>query len=450
MDLYASTVGSSDPASKKEKIEKEQSKALFSANVVVILDALAVSWGLPVIPFLVLDLGGSSVTVGSLLATFAFCNIFSSTLIGWISDKVGRRPTLLISVLGVGLSFLLNAMALNLRWLFVARASLGFWSGVGSTSRAYVADVTTPEQRTAAMGKMGGITMMCYGLGAPLGTFVAGLLNSYRTPFLLSAASCAIALPVIIFRLPDDKKLRAELDEMEAQKDKATSVSGDTSSATAVTGLLPGAVPKLILMYTYALLNVSIQAVLMVCLPLFFMSAFGWSAQVYAFAFLFFTMGSSITQMKFLKGAVNRFGRVPLGMLASIGCLAGTSLMSLSAIGVPSYPDDAGPIAGPYAAYIFVVGIGFTVCVGGFSSGITTPSISMLGGSAVQGRLMGFQGTIEVGGRMLFQIVSALLYEKSPFHAFLLPPSAYAVSLICIVMVYFLDLGAKSSALDMR
>ena len=129
------------------------------------------------------------------------------------------------------------------------------WSGVGSTSRAYVADVTTPEQRTEAMGKMGGwpptfpsgpgsrwpawsggsaratrhatchrpstatlplappgISMVCFGIGAPLGTFVAGLLNDFRTPFLLSAACTAVLLGVIFFRLPEEKKLRVALD----------------------------------------------------------------------------------------------------------------------------------------------------------------------------------------------------------------------------------------------
>ena len=74
-----------------------------------------------------------------------------------------------MSTFGVSVGFLLTGTAQSVPWLFVARAWLGFWSGVASVGRAYIADVTSPSHRTDAMGKAGAVMMVGYAVGAPLG-----------------------------------------------------------------------------------------------------------------------------------------------------------------------------------------------------------------------------------------------------------------------------------------
>ena len=125
--------------------------------------------GLSVLAYFLEDLGGSVLELGSLFATFAIFNIAASTWSGYASDKLGRRPVLVVSTFGVSVGFLLTGTAQSVPWLFVARAWLGFWSGVASVGRAYIADVTSPSHRTDAMGKAGAVMMVGYAVGAPLG-----------------------------------------------------------------------------------------------------------------------------------------------------------------------------------------------------------------------------------------------------------------------------------------
>ena len=146
-----------------------QARAVRGALVVLFIDAMCVFLGLSVLAYFLEDLGGSVLELGSLFATFAIFNIAASTWSGYASDKLGRRPVLVVSTFGVSVGFLLTGTAQSVTWLFVARAWLGFWSGVASVGRAYIADVTSPSHRTDAMGKAGAVMMVGYAVGAPLG-----------------------------------------------------------------------------------------------------------------------------------------------------------------------------------------------------------------------------------------------------------------------------------------
>ena len=152
-----------------EALAALQARAVRGALVVLFLDAMCVFLGLSVLAYFLEDLGGSVLELGSLFATFAAFNIAASTWSGYASDKLGRRPVLIASTFGVTVGFLLTGTAQSVPWLFVARAWLGFWSGVAGVGRAYIADVTSPANRTDAMGKAGAVMMVGYAVGAPLG-----------------------------------------------------------------------------------------------------------------------------------------------------------------------------------------------------------------------------------------------------------------------------------------
>ena len=124
-----------------------------------------------------------------------------SPIQGALSDHFGRRPVVLLSNFGLGLDFILMALAPNLTWLFAGRVISGIASSSFSTAGAYIADVTPPEKRAAAFGMMGA----AFGLGFVLGPAVGGLLAVIdpRWPFWGAAATSLLNACYGFFVLPE-------------------------------------------------------------------------------------------------------------------------------------------------------------------------------------------------------------------------------------------------------
>src|SRR5690348_6080355 len=134
--------------------------ALAFILVTVVIDMLAFGMIIPVLPMLVQDfMAGDSVRAAEIYGVFgtawAIMQFFFSPLQGALSDRFGRRTVILISCTGLGLDFLLMALAPNLKWLFVGRIVSGICAASISTSGAYIADITPKEKRAAAFGMIG-------------------------------------------------------------------------------------------------------------------------------------------------------------------------------------------------------------------------------------------------------------------------------------------------------
>src|SRR5204863_3839410 len=110
---------------------------------------------IPLLPFYAETFGASPVVIGLLFAAYSICQLLAAPILGDSSDRYGRRPVLLFSLLGTVVSFVMLAMAHNIIMLFVARIVDGLSGGNISTARAYVADVTEPEERARAYGLIG-------------------------------------------------------------------------------------------------------------------------------------------------------------------------------------------------------------------------------------------------------------------------------------------------------
>lgn len=158
--------------------------------VTLVLDVLAMGVVVPVLPKLVESfmVGNPSdaVRIGSLLGlVWAMMQFLFTPVQGALSDRFGRRPVLLVSMTGLGLDYILMALAPNLWWLFVGRALSGLTAASFSTANAYIADVTPPEKRAAAFGMMGA----AFGLGFILGPLLGGITGVIdpRLPFWISA-----------------------------------------------------------------------------------------------------------------------------------------------------------------------------------------------------------------------------------------------------------------------
>lgn len=180
-------------------------RALAFIYAFVVLDVLSFGLILPVFPKLVEHFTGSTATAASVIGVFtsswALMQFIFSPMAGMLSDRFGRRPILLVSCAGLGLDFLLMALAPTLWWLWLGRIVSGLTMASFSTTSAYIADVTPPEKRAGAYGMLGA----AFGLGFILGPALGGLLGGIdlRLPFFL-AAGCALANALYgLFVLPE-------------------------------------------------------------------------------------------------------------------------------------------------------------------------------------------------------------------------------------------------------
>ncbi|HYQ27641.1 MAG TPA: MFS transporter, partial [Polyangiaceae bacterium] len=152
--------------------------AFLFVFITVALDMLALGVMIPVLPKLIIELEQGNVAaaagaVGVFGFAWAAMQFVFSPLLGAVSDRHGRRPVILLSNLGLGLDYLLMALAPNLSWLFVGRLISGITSASFSTASAYVADVTPEEDRAAKFGMLGA----AFGLGFVVGPALGGLLG---------------------------------------------------------------------------------------------------------------------------------------------------------------------------------------------------------------------------------------------------------------------------------
>jgi DHA1 family tetracycline resistance protein-like MFS transporter len=180
--------------------------ALAFIFVTVVLDMLALGMILPVLPGLIKSfLGGDTARAAEIFGIFgsiwAVMQFVSMPIMGGLSDRFGRRPVILLSNLGLGLDYVLMALAPNLRWLFVGRIISGITAASISTAMAYVADVTPVEKRAKSYGLIG----MAFGIGFVLGPGIGGLLGSVdaRLPFWAAAVASLANAAYGFFVLPE-------------------------------------------------------------------------------------------------------------------------------------------------------------------------------------------------------------------------------------------------------
>jgi DHA1 family tetracycline resistance protein-like MFS transporter len=158
--------------------------------ITIMLDMLALGMIIPVLPKLIEGYSGSTARAAEMMGIFgtawALMQFLCSPVIGSLSDRFGRRPIVLMSNIGLGLDYVLMAMAPNLTWLFIGRVISGITAASISTSFAYIADVTPPEKRAGAFGMIGA----AFGVGFVLGPALGGVLGDIapRLPFWVAAA----------------------------------------------------------------------------------------------------------------------------------------------------------------------------------------------------------------------------------------------------------------------
>lgn len=170
---------------------KDSKAALGFIFTTILIDVIGFGIVIPVFPKLISELtgeglSGASQTGAYLLFSYAFIQFIFSPILGALSDKVGRRPILLLSLLGLGIDYILQAVSPTIFLLFIGRLFAGICGSSYTTASAYIADVSTPEKKAQNFGLIG----VAFGVGFIIGPIIGGVAGDLwgpRMPFFIAA-----------------------------------------------------------------------------------------------------------------------------------------------------------------------------------------------------------------------------------------------------------------------
>jgi DHA1 family tetracycline resistance protein-like MFS transporter len=184
-------------------------KALTFVFITLFVDVVGIGIIVPVLPALIASFVGGNESLaakyyGPLVSTYALVQFLCAPVVGALSDRFGRRPVILLSLLGLGLDYLVLAFAPSMGWLFAGRIIAGIMGASYTSVNAYIADISTPEKRAQNFGMVG----VAFGLGFIFGPALGGLLGGIhlRLPFFAAAALSLLNLVYGFFVLPESLK----------------------------------------------------------------------------------------------------------------------------------------------------------------------------------------------------------------------------------------------------
>ena len=182
------------------------SRALTFIFITVLIDVIGLGIIVPVLPTLISELIDGTISQaaaygGWLMFSYAIMQFIFAPILGGLSDRYGRRPILLFSLLGLGIDYIFMAIAPTILWLFIGRLISGIAGASFTTASAYIADVSPPEKRAQNFGLIGA----AFGIGFIIGPVIGGLLGQYgaRIPFYAAAALALLNWLYGFFILPE-------------------------------------------------------------------------------------------------------------------------------------------------------------------------------------------------------------------------------------------------------
>lgn len=187
-------------------MQPKKPSGLLFIFITVVIDIIGLGIIIPVMPKLIQELTGGDISDASrfggwLVFTYAITQFLFASVLGNLSDKYGRRPVLLISLIGFSLNYLLMGIAPTIAWLFVGRLIAGITGASYTVAAAYIADISTPEKKAQNFGLLGA----AFGLGFIIGPVLGGLLGHFgsRVPFYAAATLCFLNFLYGYFVVPE-------------------------------------------------------------------------------------------------------------------------------------------------------------------------------------------------------------------------------------------------------
>lgn len=341
------------------------SRPLLVIFLTILVNLIGFGIIIPLLPFYAETFGASPLAIGLLFASFSVCQLIASPFLGHWSDRWGRRPILIFSLIGTVVSFVMLALAHSLALLFVARAVDGLSGGNITTARAYIGDITTEENRARAFGMLGA----AFGLGFIIGPGLGGLFAriSYTAPIWAAAIITVVATVLAWLWLPETVH-------------RVHAVAGSPWKALRDLGHRPA----LRLLFTIDFLYWGSFAVYQTTFALFGERRFGFDATHIGYLLSAFGFLGVVVQGGFVGGVVRRIGErrtLTIGLLFAAAGWGGSAMTHSLPVFIALLVPGA-------------IGIGFC-------NPSLTSLVSGAAGRHEQGRVQGAAGALESLGRTL-------------------------------------------------
>ncbi|CAA0116258.1 Tetracycline resistance protein, class C [Halioglobus japonicus] len=235
---------------------------------VIVLDLIGFGIVIPILPFLSPTLGADKMDIALILVTYAVCAGFCGPVWGRLSDRIGRKPVLMICLAGAACSYVMLGLASELWMVYAARGFAGLMAGNFGVASAMIADMTTPKNRARGMGLIGA----AFGLGIVLGPVLGGLLSgpsaSFTLPCMVAGIMSVLAIAAAAVFLPES---------LPAQKRQSNKSRATQTQALSNYALLRSTGTRM-LVSQYVLHQVAVSAVTYL-VPLWMGDLLGWTAR---------------------------------------------------------------------------------------------------------------------------------------------------------------------------
>ena len=344
---------------------------------VVVVDLIGFGIVIPILPFLSPRLGGDVQDVALIIVIYSVCAGVVAPFWGRLSDRIGRKPVLMICLLGGALSYVMLGFSSALWMVYASRAFAGLVAGNLAVATAMMADLSTPEKRAKSMGLIG----TAFGLGLVLGPFFGGLLagdeGQFYLPCIFAGAVSLLAVVFAALLLPDEARAR------KADADKTV------SSVPLVVLLRRDGNPLLLLQYLFHTFAVSSAIYL---LPLWSAALLGWGPKEVGIFFGVVGVAMILVQGVLLGWLTRQLGMLPLMRLGII--------IFAAAVLVGSGANEMWPMV----TTMLLAFTGATVCqplLNTIASSVVAP--------AERGQMMGATSSAAAFGRVVGPLVTSLI-----------------------------------------